>query len=344
MTPVMAIELEQGRAVYNARCYYCHGYSGDARTVAASYLHPPPRDFTVTAPTDLTREHMIEVVRAGRPGTAMQGFSSVLSDTEIDAVVDFVRDGFMAKTAEDFRYHSVSNGWTGDPFASPAAPFASGELLLDTPIDTLTARQARGRTLFLSACVSCHARGQKRGPRRAWRIESVTYPEGNYVEHDEHALRPATAVFERHQALPKVELDPRERAGAQIYAASCVACHAGDGSGGNWIGGFLDPSPPNFANVESGAVPTRTRLAELIRDGIAGSAMPAWRYALDEPAIQAVTDYLRRVFPRFRPLGSSLPDSPDIPVQRSLFQDSGISRAETPMRSGITFRSRPILP
>ena len=37
---------ERGRAVYNYRCYFCHGYSGDARTLAATYLNPRPRDFT----------------------------------------------------------------------------------------------------------------------------------------------------------------------------------------------------------------------------------------------------------------------------------------------------------
>ena len=29
---------ERGRAIYNFRCYFCHGYSGDARTLAATYL------------------------------------------------------------------------------------------------------------------------------------------------------------------------------------------------------------------------------------------------------------------------------------------------------------------
>ena len=27
-------ENEHGRAVYNFRCYFCHGYSGNARTLA----------------------------------------------------------------------------------------------------------------------------------------------------------------------------------------------------------------------------------------------------------------------------------------------------------------------
>ena len=32
---------ETGRAIYNFRCYFCHGYSGDAQTLAARYLSPP---------------------------------------------------------------------------------------------------------------------------------------------------------------------------------------------------------------------------------------------------------------------------------------------------------------
>ena len=34
---------QQGREIYNYRCYFCHGYSGDAKTLASSYLDPPPR-------------------------------------------------------------------------------------------------------------------------------------------------------------------------------------------------------------------------------------------------------------------------------------------------------------
>ena len=46
-------DIEAGRSVYNFRCYFCHGYSGDARTLAAEFLSPPPRDFTDTDPEAL---------------------------------------------------------------------------------------------------------------------------------------------------------------------------------------------------------------------------------------------------------------------------------------------------
>ncbi len=62
---------ERGRQIYNFRCYFCHGYSGDAKTLAATYLNPPPRDFTA-AP--LTHERIALALREGRTGTAMASF------------------------------------------------------------------------------------------------------------------------------------------------------------------------------------------------------------------------------------------------------------------------------
>ena len=54
---------ETGLAVYNRHCYFCHGYAGDARTVASSMLTPAPRDFTARP---LGRERMLDALRRGR--------------------------------------------------------------------------------------------------------------------------------------------------------------------------------------------------------------------------------------------------------------------------------------
>ncbi len=70
---------ERGRAIYNFRCYYCHGYSGDAKTLAATMLSTPPRDFTAPEAAGLTRAAMIEVVSSGKPGTPMKSFSRLLT-------------------------------------------------------------------------------------------------------------------------------------------------------------------------------------------------------------------------------------------------------------------------
>src|SRR5262245_32873218 len=81
-----AATLQLGRDVYNFRCYFCHGYSGDAKTLAASYLDPKPRDFQNTKPEELPVERILAAVKDGRPGTAMKGFTGILNEQEMQAV------------------------------------------------------------------------------------------------------------------------------------------------------------------------------------------------------------------------------------------------------------------
>ena len=170
---------DAGRDLYNRHCYFCHGYSGDARTVAGSMLDPRPRDFTAGAPG---RERMLDAVRSGRPGTAMQPFAGILDEPQIEAVVDFIRDAFVVRGERNLSYHSPVNGWTGDPAASPAAPFVTGERGVDPGGDSLTPELRAGQRLYLSSCVSCHARAGD-GPLQ-WRNVAISWPEGNYLEPD----------------------------------------------------------------------------------------------------------------------------------------------------------------
>ncbi len=102
---------EFGRKVYNFRCYFCHGYSGDGKTVASRFLTPPPRDFTSLSVGAVPRDSMIESVTLGRAGTAMQGFGRTLTADEIEAVVDFVRQEFIASRLPNTHYHTIANGW-----------------------------------------------------------------------------------------------------------------------------------------------------------------------------------------------------------------------------------------
>ena len=140
---------EIGRGIYNFRCYFCHGYSGDARTLAATYLSPPPRDFTRSTPESLTREAMLRAVTDGRAGTAMKGFAGILKPDEIAAVVDFVREEFIRRKAPNTRYHTAENGWADHQRHRAAFPFATGEIALDTPFERLTPEQQHGKRLFL---------------------------------------------------------------------------------------------------------------------------------------------------------------------------------------------------
>jgi mono/diheme cytochrome c family protein len=84
-------------ALYHNYCSVCHGDKGDGQSRARGSMKPAPRDFTTPqAGQELTRDRMIAAVKGGVPGTAMVGWKTQLTDPQIVAVVDYVRDTFMA--------------------------------------------------------------------------------------------------------------------------------------------------------------------------------------------------------------------------------------------------------
>ena len=290
---------EIGRTVYNARCYVCHGYSGDARTLAARFLQPPPRDFTRPSPRPRSRAELIEAVTRGRPGTAMKPFAGLLTPAEIAAVVDFVRHEFMEAVRPNTRYHTAANGWPDFERDALAAPFATGELALDTPWERMDARQRAGWKRFLASCISCHDRGRVTEDRVVWERQALSYPRfepeaygaGHAPDGDDDD------VYDRHQTPPRVAgLSAREREGEALFLANCAYCHAADGTGRNWIGRFLQPHPPDFTDRNAMVGRSREALRRSIRDGLPGTAMPAWGRVLSAAQVDALIAYLSRAF------------------------------------------------
>jgi cytochrome c oxidase cbb3-type subunit III len=151
---------ERGRAVYNFRCYFCHGYSGDAKTLASTYMERKPRDFQSARAADFPITRIAVAVRDGVPGTPMKGFRGILTDEDIAAVSAFVRSEFLEKRAPNTRYHTPENGWPDHQRYAAAFPFARGEIALDTDVSRLTESQKRGRALFVTTCITCHDRAR----------------------------------------------------------------------------------------------------------------------------------------------------------------------------------------
>ena len=245
VVPEQTEKHELGRAVYNAECYFCHGYSGDARTLASAYLQPPPRNFVGISVDDLSPEEMLRAVKSGRPGTAMPGFSAKLSAGKVDAVVAFIREEFMRNKGRNARYHSAQNGWSPAE-SSEAIAFASGRIPIDTPWAALSPEQQRGKRLFLSSCVSCHDIGRINDAGPAWSPEAVSYPPGGYAHSHPQGDPAPVPYYERHERPPALAgLSPEERRGERLFQPNCAACHAADGTGRNWVGSFLRPPPPD---------------------------------------------------------------------------------------------------
>jgi DMSO reductase family type II enzyme heme b subunit len=100
--PVLAQtgDAEKGEAIYQKRCLQCHGEEGDGLGPAAERLNPPPRDFTLglykiqssAFDADLPNdEDLFRMIRDGMPGTAMPGWSDLLSEQDIWDVIATIK-------------------------------------------------------------------------------------------------------------------------------------------------------------------------------------------------------------------------------------------------------------
>jgi cytochrome c oxidase cbb3-type subunit 3 len=324
--------LKLGRDVYNYRCYFCHGYSGDAKTLATSYLDPKPRDFQSTKPEEMPLERIRAAVRHGIPNTAMKGFTGILNDQEMEAVAQFVRDEFLVKRAPNTRYHTRENGWPDHERNAAAFPFAKGELAIDTPWEQLTEEQQKGMRLFRTACITCHDHGKVNDPGKVWESRPVSFPRDAYcttchqdVPRSEpqgvtHPQRPATHTFAaRDGSVPLraptaagpgvganyaihdkppvlVGASAVELQGERLFQKNCAFCHAGDGTSKGWIGSFLEPHPRDLTSPEQMKGMTRQRLLTSIREGLPNTSMPAWKSVLTDPEIEAIATYIARAF------------------------------------------------
>jgi cytochrome c oxidase cbb3-type subunit III len=304
--------IELGRKIYNFRCYFCHGYSGDAQTLAATYLDPKPRDFTKTTPGQLSRDSMLLTIRNGHPGTAMKSFADILTPAEIDAVADFVRREFMEKRAPNTRYHTAENGWADHDRYAAAFPFATGKVTLDTPVDQLTSEQRAGRRLFMTSCVSCHDRAKVASEGNSWDSRPLSYPRNGFSPADAEARAkgegPVDGIasatpYHLHDKAPQLSgLTSQERRGETLFQQNCAFCHAADGTARNWIGSFLEPHPRDLTSAAFMNTATRERLANAIRDGLPGTSMPAWKSVLTDADIDSIVAYISRAF---HPVGSA---------------------------------------
>ena len=139
-------QRQAGKDLYDIKCAHCHGYAGDAMSVATAFVRPTPRDFTSgnykfrsTASGELpTTEDIRRSIRDGMPYTSMPAWAGILSETEITNLA------YYLKTFDtDFA------GPYGNPavVSIPDAPRYSED----------PAHLARGREVFeANQCADCH--------------------------------------------------------------------------------------------------------------------------------------------------------------------------------------------
>ena len=280
---------------------------------------------------------MIETIRKGRPGTAMMAFAGRLSERQIADVVDYIRQAFMRDRARNTRYHIPANGWYGhERRYHEAYPFALGEIPLDRPWEALTTAQRQGRRLFMQSCITCH---EGRGSDRAgWDASAVSWPRGGYrpgrgagTASSVDSVSRATPYAIHGQAPRLDDASPSEREGERLFQSNCAFCHAADGTGKGWIGRFLDAHPRDLTDRRALAGRTRDDLRRVIREGLPGTTMSAWRDVLDGRQIEAIIDYIARVF---QPI-------PEGPAPRVRQRRSAASTDRPPVPRRVSGRDTP---
>lgn len=166
-----------GKRIYDSTCSVCHGDDGTGALWGRTSLNPPPVNFTSADPvTQLPRARMLASVAHGRPGTAMTAFGSQLSETQIAAVVDYIRDTFMTgqpapaastpapQVAASTVGMAVMHGMPADTHApAPAATITGPDAALPRG---LAGNTDAGMSLYMANCTACHGTtGLGDGPR-----------------------------------------------------------------------------------------------------------------------------------------------------------------------------------
>lgn len=137
---------------------------------------------------------------------------------------------------------------------------------------------------------------------------------------------------ERPRKLVQIaELTDQQRLGKTYYERYCSGCHGLQGDGMGPAADRLEIPPRDFrigvvrfASVEVGSLPRLDDLKRTIRNGLAGTPMPAWR-ELGESEIDAIAQYLRSFSPRWQ---SGEPEGRPVPLFSDPFQAKDPKKAE----------------
>lgn len=301
--------------LYHNYCSVCHGDRGDGNSRASTSLNPPPRNFLQA--TNLGREHMVAVIRDGKPGTAMVGWGTQLSKTEIEGVTDYVRDTFM-KTALDPRikkgrqiYENLClscHGLRGEGTVQPgmnvpprnlASPQARTDLSRDQMIDAV--KNGKSGTYMLSF--------KDRLPKKD--IEAVVdyvqavimVPVSQISGTSAHGGReqdvgkdPSGASKADMSATFPNNLVGNAEKGKKFFLANCAECHGPKGDGQGKRAYFINPKPVSFLTDKSRSRLNRPALFIFISQGKLGTEMPAWNKVLTEQEIADVGEYVFRAY------------------------------------------------
>ena len=79
----------------------------------------------------------------------------------------------------------------------------------------------------------------------------------------------------------------------RIYMENCAACHGASGGGDGPAAATLKPKPRNFKEGKFLYGDSMAQLKKTIKNGVKGSAMPAWGPTLKDTEIEIVIGFIK---------------------------------------------------
>ena len=179
-----------------------------------------------------------------------------------------------------------------------------------------------GRSLFAGVpyegsiakggCINCHAfrnsdgdlAGGNIGPELTWSIRNrgKEYVKEHIINSRSHAPDSIMPTFKDYS---DAELESlilylstfdfklgAKTEGQKLYDTYCISCHGEDLNGQGRVSAMLDPYPRNFNKYQFVAA-YEERFKDSILNGVAGSAMPAWKNVLSEEEIETLIQFIQ---------------------------------------------------
>ncbi|MBK6795403.1 MAG: c-type cytochrome [Acidobacteria bacterium] len=305
-TPLVA----KGRQLFfSSNCYGCHKIEGLSTGALGPDLSEVGKKFKV----DYLWESVVEP-RANIATSFMPKFN--LSDDDVRAMVVFLksrRGVNFSETSLD-RYRATlnkENKGKGEAPAVAVPPVSGGQ-----PVTSPAAPPAAVATASLGeklindrSCAACHKIGARDGgvapdlsfegliKDDKWLMEHFRDPRSLVSD----SIMPSFGFSNPDYLamtgyLMGLKTPPAFNNPEEFYKNTCARCHGDKGDGHGMIAIYLDPYPRDLTKAGFMNSKTEDRLMKSIREGVAGTSMPAWGRVINDDQMRQVFNYIQTTY------------------------------------------------
>jgi sulfur oxidation c-type cytochrome SoxX len=286
--------VQKGRDLFfTSNCYGCHRIEGLSDGTIGPDLSEVGRKFKV----DYIYGRIADP-KSILATSIMPQFK--LTDADVKALTVFLksRKGKNFNETEVQRFRVKSSGPVEVAASLKPVELKSGDLV------------KQGEKLVEErACAACHKVGAKDGgiapdlsfegslKSEAWIADHFKNPRALMPDSIMPAFKFTEGEFKAMTAyLVTLRTPGALVSGEATYKALCLRCHGEKGDGLGPIAAHLDPSPRDLTKDGFMNSKPEARLLNSVRNGVAGTSMPAWGKLLSEEQAKGVLSFIQTAF------------------------------------------------